>query len=38
LQEVKRAGLKVTGEYGDFDRSPLSPESFAYVVTGTSAP
>ncbi len=35
LRLLEKAGLKVTDEYGEFDRSPWSPESFAYVAVGT---
>jgi SAM-dependent methyltransferase len=36
LQELLRtAGLMLTDEFGDFDRAPWSPDSFAYVAVGT---
>jgi glycine/sarcosine N-methyltransferase len=35
LRLLEGAGLKATAEYGEFDRSPWSPESFAYVAVGT---
>ena len=35
LRLLDSAGLKVEGEYGDFDESPWSPDSFSFVLRGS---